>query len=51
MKVSIIMGSKSDFDVVKPALAVLDKLGVQREVRVLSAHRTPAETHASRFVA
>lgn len=46
MKVSIIMGSKSDFDVVKPALAVLDKLCVQREVRVLSAHRTPAETHA-----
>lgn len=45
MKVSIVMGSKSDFDVVKPAVAILDKLGVGRDVRVLSAHRTPVEVH------
>lgn len=43
MKVSVVMGSKSDFDVVKPALKVLDKFGIERDVRVISAHRTPAE--------
>ena len=42
-KVGIIMGSKSDFDVVKPAVAVLKKFGVETEVRVISAHRTPDE--------
>ena len=40
------MGSKSDFDVVKPAVAVLKKFGVETEVRVISAHRTPDEAHA-----
>ena len=44
-KVGILMGSKSDFDVVKPAVAVLNKFGVQTEVRVISAHRTPDEAH------
>ncbi|MBR6703236.1 MAG: 5-(carboxyamino)imidazole ribonucleotide mutase [Clostridia bacterium] len=44
-KVGIIMGSKSDFDVVKPAVAVLKKFGVGTEVRVISAHRTPDEAH------
>ena len=44
-KVGIIMGSKSDFDVVKPAVAVLKKFGVETEVRVISAHRTPSEAH------
>lgn len=44
-KVGIIMGSKSDFDVVKPAVAVLKKFGVETEVRVISAHRTPDEAH------
>ena len=44
-KVGIIMGSKSDFDVVKPAIAVLKKFGVETEVRVISAHRTPDEAH------
>ena len=42
-KVGILMGSKSDFDVVKPAVAVLNKFGVETEVRVISAHRTPDE--------
>ena len=44
-KVGILMGSKSDFDVVKPAVSVLKKFGVEVEVRVISAHRTPEEAH------
>lgn len=44
-KVGILMGSKSDFDVVKPAVTILNKFGVQTEVRVISAHRTPDEAH------
>lgn len=45
MKVAVIMGSKSDFEVVKPCIAVLKKFGVECEARVISAHRTPAEAH------
>lgn len=45
MKVSVVMGSKSDFDVVKPAIAILDRFGIERDVRVISAHRTPVEAH------
>ena len=44
-KVGILMGSKSDFEVVKPAVSVLKKFGVEVEVRVISAHRTPEEAH------
>ena len=44
-KVGILMGSKSDFDVVKPAVNVLKNFGVEVEVRVISAHRTPDEAH------
>jgi phosphoribosylcarboxyaminoimidazole (NCAIR) mutase len=32
VKVAILMGSKSDFDVVKPAVNVLKKFGVENEV-------------------
>jgi 5-(carboxyamino)imidazole ribonucleotide mutase len=39
--VSILMGSKSDLDVMQPARDALNELGVVHEVRVLSAHRTP----------
>jgi 5-(carboxyamino)imidazole ribonucleotide mutase len=39
--VSILMGSKSDLDVMQPARDALNDLGVAHEVRVLSAHRTP----------
>lgn len=42
-KVCVIMGSKSDFDVVKPCLETLKHFGVEFEARVLSAHRTPDE--------
>lgn len=40
-KVAIIMGSDSDFPVVKNAVIELKKFGVPYEVRVMSAHRTP----------
>jgi len=39
--VSVLMGSKSDWDVMANAVETLEKLGVPTEVRVLSAHRTP----------
>jgi 5-(carboxyamino)imidazole ribonucleotide mutase len=39
--VAIVMGSKSDYETVRPAVEVLDELGVAREVAVVSAHRTP----------
>ena len=42
--VAILMGSKNDWDVMKHAAKTLDELGVSYEARVLSAHRTPAET-------
>jgi 5-(carboxyamino)imidazole ribonucleotide mutase len=35
------MGSKSDADTMKPALDVLKQLGIEHEVSVISAHRTP----------
>lgn len=44
-KVAVIMGSRSDLAVVKPAVAVLKEFGVETEVRVISAHRTPEEAH------
>jgi 5-(carboxyamino)imidazole ribonucleotide mutase len=39
--VGVVMGSKSDLAVMKPASEVLDEFGVTHEVRVVSAHRTP----------
>ena len=42
--VAVLMGSDSDFPVMKSALDVLDAFGVRYEVRVSSAHRTPAAT-------
>jgi 5-(carboxyamino)imidazole ribonucleotide mutase len=44
--VAIMMGSKSDLETMRPAAKVLQGLGLQVAVRVLSAHRTPAETAA-----
>lgn len=44
-KVALLMGSKSDFPVVKPAVVALKNMGVECEVRVISAHRTPDEAH------
>ena len=42
--VAVLMGSDSDFPVMKSTLEVLDGFGVRYEVRVSSAHRTPAVT-------
>ncbi|EAH7579866.1 5-(carboxyamino)imidazole ribonucleotide mutase [Campylobacter lari] len=42
--VSILMGSKSDYDVVKEALGILEKFGVKYEVLITSAHRSPQRT-------
>ena len=41
MKVGIVMGSKSELDVMMPAADTLESFGVEVEVRVISAHRTP----------
>jgi 5-(carboxyamino)imidazole ribonucleotide mutase len=45
-KVAIVMGSDSDWEVMRPAAEVLAQFGVATEARVLSAHRTPDETIA-----
>ena len=39
--VAIIMGSRSDWPVLRHAAEVLDRLGVAYEAKVVSAHRTP----------
>jgi len=43
-KVGIIMGSKSDYDIAKEAVDVLKSFGIEYEVIVSSAHRTPERT-------
>jgi len=40
-RVGVVMGSDSDLGTMRGAIDVLDRFGVPREVRVLSAHRTP----------
>ncbi len=42
--VGVIMGSKSDWEVMSRTCATLDQFGVPHVRRVLSAHRTPDET-------
>lgn len=42
-KAAVIMGSDSDFPVVKKTLGVLKEFGVETEVHVFSAHRTPEQ--------
>jgi len=39
--VAIVMGSKSDADLMRPAVEVLSGLGIDYEVSVISAHRNP----------
>ena len=39
--VSVIMGSKSDWETMKNAVEVLEELGVPHETKIVSAHRTP----------
>lgn len=45
-KIGIVMGSKSDLPVVQKTADTLRELGLPFEVRILSAHRTPAEAAA-----
>ena len=41
MKVAVIMGSDSDWEIMEPAVDILKEFGVETEVVVASAHRTP----------
>ena len=40
--VSIIMGSQSDWESVKPASKILEEFSIPHECKIISAHRTPA---------
>ena len=42
-QVGIIMGSKSDLAVMKDAINILDEFGIEFEVNIVSAHRTPGK--------
>ena len=44
--VGILMGSDSDFDIMKEAASVLDEFGIPFEISVISAHRTPGDLEA-----
>jgi 5-(carboxyamino)imidazole ribonucleotide mutase len=56
-RVGVVMGSRSDWETMEHAAAVLTELGVPHEVQVVSAHRTPdllfqyAEQAVSRGIA
>lgn len=41
VRVGVVMGSKSDWDVMQHCAQTLEKLGIQFEASVVSAHRTP----------
>ena len=41
MKVSIVIGSKTDLDLAKASAEVLDSFEVENSINVLSAHRMP----------
>ena len=41
LKVSIVMGSQSDYKTLKLAESILKKLGIKFETKIISAHRTP----------
>ncbi len=43
MKIGIVMGSISDLGVMKGAVEICNRFGVEYEIKVLSAHRTPAQ--------
>jgi len=39
--IGVVMGSKTDTEALKPTLEILTQLGIDYEVNVISAHRTP----------
>jgi 5-(carboxyamino)imidazole ribonucleotide mutase len=49
VRVAILMGSPNDYEEMKPAEEVLQRLGIGSDVRVISAHRTPERL--TRFLA
>jgi 5-(carboxyamino)imidazole ribonucleotide mutase len=40
-KVAIVMGSKSDLESLQPAQEILKQFGIESEIAIISAHRTP----------
>ena len=42
-KVAVLMGSPNDGEKMRPAQETLERFGIEADVRVLSAHRTPAK--------
>lgn len=42
-KVAVLMGSPNDMAKMQPAVDTLDEFGIEADVRVMSAHRTPVE--------
>ena len=45
LKVSIVMGSQSDYKTMKLTEKTLKKIGVSFETRIISAHRTPKKMY------
>ena len=43
--ISILMGSKSDYEIMREAVKVIEKFQIPYEVIITSAHRTPERTH------
>ena len=43
-KIGLIVGSKSDMDIVKECMNTLDTFSIEYDVIISSAHRTPEET-------
>ena len=46
LKVSIVMGSQSDYKTMKLAEKILKKTGIKYETKIISAHRTPKRMYA-----
>lgn len=44
--IAVLMGSDSDLPVMQSTLDILDEFSIPYEVKITSAHRTPAATHA-----
>ncbi len=40
-RVGVVMGSRSDYEILQPAIEILNEFSVPHEARVVSAHRTP----------
>ena len=41
LKVSIVMGSQSDYKTMQLSVKILKKMGIKSETKIISAHRTP----------